>query len=104
MTSGVLRLTMPLSPNQLFNVPSEALIEYRRPAFDPNTIDAERPPPPGQYATPRLAGMSSFGSWYRHFSAPEVASNAITAPYGDPTYIVLPMTMGIASSSRSLPE
>src|SRR5262245_54360982 len=58
---------------------------------------------PGQYATPRLDGVSLLGSTNRHFSAPVVASSARSRPYGDGSYIVLPITMGIAWSSRIRP-
>jgi hypothetical protein len=72
------------------------------PVVDPKTIDggSGRSPPPGQYATPRFDGSSLLGSSNRHFSAPVVASTAMTAPYGEPRYIVLPITMGMACASR----
>src|ERR1044072_9837287 len=98
MTSGVLSETTPFSPNDSLMVPSPALSEYTLPVVVPKTIEAGsgRSPPPGQYATPRFDGSSPLGSANRHFSVPVVASNAMTAPYGEPRYIVLPITMGIA--------
>src|SRR5262245_44046018 len=102
MTSGVLRLTTPFSPNHPLSVPSAAFSEYSLPVVDPKTIDAgsgRSLPPPGQYAMPRFDGSSLPGSVNLHFWAPVVASSATTAPYGEPRYIVLPITIGIASSS-----
>src|SRR5262245_47037948 len=104
ITSGVFRLTTPFSPKNAFNVPSAALIEYKPPEVAPKMIDGGREPSPGQKAMPRFDGRSLFGSWNFHFSTPVVASSAWIAPYGDARYIVVPMTIGIASSSRRRPE
>src|SRR5579862_8771386 len=103
ITSGVLSVMKPAPPKFGFSVPSDALMEYIRPDRAPKMIDGAKPSPPGQYAMPRVDGTSLFGSVNFHFSAPVVASSAMTTPYGDPRYIVLPMTMGIASSSRRRP-
>src|SRR5207342_1478142 len=103
ITSGVLRLRTPFWPNPAFGVPSDALIEYIEPESTPKMIDGGTPPPPGQYASPRFDGRSPLGSCNFHFSVPVVASSAWTAPYGDPRYIVLPITSGMASSSRRPP-
>src|SRR5436190_20163553 len=82
MTSDVLRLTTPFSPNHSLGVPSAALSEYSLPVVDPNTIEVGRgrSPPPGQYAMPRFDGSSLSGTRNLHFSVPVVASNAMTAP------------------------
>jgi hypothetical protein len=55
--SGVLRLTIPLSPNAGLGSPVFAFTEYRLPSFDPNTICAGVRASPGQYSTPRVEGF-----------------------------------------------